>query len=103
LTLPFTYDGFGNLTDKTPNTGSPPALHVTVNPATNQITGYAYDANGNLTNIPSQMGLTYNKENRIATVLPVSDGTETYRSGSPSTPHMSFTIKSPISELCASA
>jgi hypothetical protein len=31
------HDGFGNLTDKTPNSGSPPALHVTVNPATNHV------------------------------------------------------------------
>ena len=74
--LNFTYDGFGNLTDKTPNAGSPPALHVTVNPATNQIYGYSYDANGNLTNIPNQMALTYDAENRVATVLPNSGGTE---------------------------
>ena len=76
--LNFTYDGFGNLTDKTPNAGSPPALHVTVNPATNQIYGYNYDANGNLTNIPNQMQLTYDAENRVATLLPSSGGTETY-------------------------
>jgi YD repeat-containing protein len=30
----YTYDEFGNLTDKTPTAGSPPALHVTVNAAT---------------------------------------------------------------------
>ena len=76
--LSFTYDGFGNLTDKTQTGGSPPALHVTVNPATNQIYGDTYDAKGNLTNIPNQMRLTYDAENRVATVLPTSGGTETY-------------------------
>ena len=76
--LNFTYDGFGNLTDKTVTSGSPPPLHVTVNPATNQIYGDTYDANGNLTNIPNQMQLTYDAENRVATVLPSSGGTETY-------------------------
>jgi YD repeat-containing protein len=48
----FTYDGFGNLTDKTPTSGAAPALHVTVNPANNQLStssGYGYDTSGNLT------------------------------------------------------
>ena len=74
----FTYDGFGNLTDKTQTGGSPPALHVTVNPATNQIYSDTYDANGNLTTIPAQMQLTYDAENRVATAFPSSGGTETY-------------------------
>src|SRR6202171_3728324 len=43
----FTYDGFGNLTDKV-GTGSAPTNHSPVNAATNQLTGYPYDANGNL-------------------------------------------------------
>jgi len=42
----YTYDGFGNLTDKTPTAGSPPVLHVAVNAANNQLVGYAYDVNG---------------------------------------------------------
>jgi RHS repeat-associated protein len=42
----YTYDGFGNLTDKEP-TGSAPPLHVTVDPATNRWTGIPCDANGN--------------------------------------------------------
>ena len=46
----FTYDGFGNLTDKTVTAGSAPALHIAVNPANNQVQSlYTYDANGNVT------------------------------------------------------
>ena len=43
----YSYDGFGNLTGKTPTQGSAPALSVTYNPATNQPTSGGYDANGN--------------------------------------------------------
>ena len=43
----YSYDGFGNLTGKTPTQGSAPALSVTYNPATNQPTNGGYDANGN--------------------------------------------------------
>jgi hypothetical protein len=32
----YTFDGFGNLTDKTPTAGSPPPLSLPVNTATNQ-------------------------------------------------------------------
>ncbi len=46
-TQTFTYDGFGNLTD-TIGTGGAPTNHSPVNAATNQLTGYTYDANGNL-------------------------------------------------------
>jgi RHS repeat-associated protein len=60
----YTYDGFGNLTDKTPTAGSPPALHITVNAATNQINGDTYDANGNLISAP-QFGGSYDVENRV--------------------------------------
>jgi RHS repeat-associated protein len=41
----YNYDGFGNLTDKTP-TGNAPALHIAVN-GNNQIVGRNYDLNGN--------------------------------------------------------
>src|SRR5437660_229099 len=35
----FTYDGFGNLTDKNVTAGSAPVLHMTVNAATNRFSG----------------------------------------------------------------
>src|SRR5271157_4285432 len=43
----YSYDGFGNLTGKTPTKGSAPALSATYNPATNQPYNGNYDANGN--------------------------------------------------------
>ncbi len=69
-TQSFTYDGFGNLTDKTPTVGSTPALHVTVNPANNRITtaGYAYDANGNLYS-GGLLSLQFDAENRVTSAL----------------------------------
>ena len=45
----YTYDGFGNMTHKS---GS---FNVLTNPATNQMIGFNYDANGNL--IPGQLEL----------------------------------------------
>ena len=56
----FTYDGFGNMTDKNQTVGSAPSLHVTFDPATNRQTGVNYDANGNPTE-----GKIYDVENRI--------------------------------------
>jgi YD repeat-containing protein len=40
----FSYDGFGNLTAKTVIKGSAPRLSVYVDPATNHVSGYSYDA-----------------------------------------------------------
>ena len=52
----YTYDGFGNLTDQTLTQGSGPDVHVTVNPANNQLTnGDTYDANGNDTSLGSYL------------------------------------------------
>jgi RHS repeat-associated protein len=59
------YDSFGNLTSKTP-TGGAPTLSQAVNPATNQIVGQTYDANGNQTSGPLGT-LTYDAENRVLT------------------------------------
>ena len=60
----YTYDGFGNLTDQTLTQGSGPDVHVTVNPANNQLTssGHTYDANGNDTSLGS-----YDNENHMVT------------------------------------
>src|SRR5262245_18417709 len=43
----FSYDGFGNITGKTVTKGSAPSLSVIADAATNRISGYTYDANGN--------------------------------------------------------
>jgi hypothetical protein len=65
-----TYDGFGNLAGMTPTgSGSAPALSVSVNPATNQIspTNILYDPNGNVTQFGpsgSLTNLTYDVSNR---------------------------------------
>jgi YD repeat-containing protein len=73
----YAYDGFGNLTDKNVLSGSAQPLHVTVNAATNRITGYTYDSNGNLTAIPSSMTATFDIENRMVSGTD-SNGTVTY-------------------------
>ena len=43
----YTFDGFGNLTGKTPTAGSAPAMNAPADPATNRQSGGSYDANGN--------------------------------------------------------
>ena len=58
------YDGFGNLLTVTPSGAGPSSMNVTVSPATNQVNGWIYDANGNVT---AQSGFTgvYDIENRL--------------------------------------
>jgi len=72
----FAYDGFGNLTDKTP-TGSAPALHVAVNASNNQLVGYGYDANGNMTS----GGNSYDVANRLVTMKNGNNPAEQYSYG----------------------
>src|SRR5271165_6537154 len=64
----FVYDGFGNLYQKNVTQGSAPSLSVTANAATNQISGYGYDSNGNTTYMPgsSPLYMSYDVENRMA-------------------------------------
>src|SRR6185437_17046457 len=69
----FTYDGFGNLTQKNVIKNQAPSLSVIVNPATNRVTqlggsAISYDANGNPTVAygPSgAMSLSYDGQNRL--------------------------------------
>jgi RHS repeat-associated protein len=70
----YTYDGFGNLTDKNITAGAATPLHVTVDSATNRLglpslVGVSpYDANGNLVAMgtgPTQVNMTYDLENRM--------------------------------------
>ena len=67
----FTYDGFGNLTQKI-GTNAPNNLTINVDPTTNRLTGNGavYDANGNLTqytNTLANITFTYDSLNRLAT------------------------------------
>ena len=66
----YKHDGWGNLTDKTPTSGSAPLLSVTVNGLTNRINsgGFTYDANGNMTSSGA-----FDVENRLTTA-----GSESY-------------------------
>ena len=57
----YSYDGFGNLTGKTPTQGSAPAFSATFDPATNRQIGLTYDANGNALPVSSAL---FDVENR---------------------------------------
>jgi YD repeat-containing protein len=57
----FGYDGFGNLVAQTVTKGTAPSLSVVVDPATNRVVGWPYDANGNLL----ASGYSYDVENRL--------------------------------------
>jgi RHS repeat-associated protein len=61
----YTFDPFGNLTEKHITSGSGPSLSISVNSANNQIQGVtqlSYDANGNTSTSSSMM---YDAENRL--------------------------------------
>jgi RHS repeat-associated protein len=79
--LKWAYDRYGNRTAQTITAGSNvPSNSVSVDPATNRITGtpYAYDASGNMTN-DGLNTLTYDGENRAASSVNISSsGTYTY-------------------------
>src|SRR5205085_4212176 len=62
----FTYDGFGNMTQKVMTQGSGPSLSVTFDPATNHQAGIPFNANGNMT-VTGQGGFSYpyDVENRL--------------------------------------
>jgi RHS repeat-associated protein len=76
--LSFSYDPYGNRNAQTVTSGTAPMNSVAVSTATNRITssGYAYDANGNMTNDGSN-ALTYDGENHLLTSN-VSAGIYTY-------------------------
>ena len=57
------YDGFGNLTSRTgTGTAQSTTISTPTNATTNRLSGYTYDANGNLIST----GYTYDVENRIS-------------------------------------
>src|ERR1039458_6735123 len=59
-TMPFAYDGFGNLTQQGQTS-------LSIDPTTNRInsTGYQYNANGNVTQTPDLTTYTYDGANRL--------------------------------------
>ncbi|MFN7995973.1 MAG: hypothetical protein U0Q18_20345 [Bryobacteraceae bacterium] len=75
--LSFTYDGFGNRLSQAVTKGSAPTVYSTYDAATNRITGYTHDANGNVTRLPNGTTLTYDVENREISAN-VSGSVETY-------------------------
>ncbi len=73
--LDWDYDRYGNRPNQNVRAGSPPGPQLTIDPATNRITGtgYGYDANGNMT-ADGLNSLTYDAENRTVSV----NGSTTY-------------------------
>jgi hypothetical protein len=69
----YTIDPWGNLTDITPNKCSAENLHVGPAP-NNQLSGYCYDAAGNLTGVPPcpASQYVYDAESRIKSAMGVS-------------------------------
>ncbi|MCX6612097.1 MAG: RHS repeat-associated core domain-containing protein, partial [Acidobacteria bacterium] len=81
--LSWSYDGFGNRLSQTVTQGTGPSSVTLVNGNTNRISsaGYAYDSNGNMTQMPKGSGsmtLDYDLSNRVSGVSH-PDGTEQYR------------------------
>ena len=61
----FVYDGFGNLTNRIPTGTAPSSPATPADPATNRLSGYSYDANGNLITV----GYAYDAENRLISAV----------------------------------
>jgi len=73
----FAYDGFGNRTSASVTKGMAPHGNWGYDAATNRLTGYGSDANGNMTTTQSVYGLSYDVENRLVSV-PTSSNPEQY-------------------------
>jgi hypothetical protein len=58
----FSYDGFGNLTNRVPSGTAPSSPATPADPATNRLSGYTYDNNGNAY---LSGGQYYDVENRL--------------------------------------
>ena len=66
--LSFQYDGFGNLTGQPRTQGTTaPSFMATIDATTNRRldTGYQYDTNGNVTNMPDGTAYSYDVANRL--------------------------------------
>ncbi|MBI2685178.1 MAG: RHS repeat-associated core domain-containing protein [Acidobacteria bacterium] len=79
----FTYDGFGNLWTQSVTKGTAPSVALSVDMATNRISGWGYDGNGNTTSRPALGGglamMTYDVDNRMLTWTKDEVGTEEYQ------------------------
>jgi YD repeat-containing protein len=78
--LSFAYDRYGNRTNQTVTAGTAPSNSLTINAATNRITGtgFGYDANGNMTGDGSNT-LTFDAENHeVSSNGSLGSGTYTY-------------------------
>jgi YD repeat-containing protein len=63
----YTYDGFGNLTSKTPTVGTAPAMNASYDVNNHQV-GLTYDANGNQSwDAQHATAYTWNVENKLIT------------------------------------
>ncbi len=76
-------DSYGNLTQITPNSGTQcteGSLSVSASSSTNQITGYGYDAAGNMTSEGGSIGNTYqyDAESRLTSALGITTGGVAY-------------------------
>lgn len=79
--LAWSYDGFGNRLSQNLTKGTGPTNSTLVDANTNRISsfGYAYDANGNLTNMPHQNAqMTYDSSNRMTRFSDLNDA-ESYQ------------------------
>jgi hypothetical protein len=77
--LNFAYDGFGNLTSQQLFKGTGYNTNLSYDGQTNRIVtpGYSYDANGNLTAMPS-LTMQYNVQNRMTQSVQNTSGTKRY-------------------------
>ena len=66
--LSFAYDGFGNRTAQTVTKGTAPQVTLAYNGTTNRIStpGWSYDANGNVTAMPTVATMNYDGYNRLS-------------------------------------
>ena len=71
--LSWTFDGFGNRLQQNITKGTAPPSSVLVDPLTNRVQSWSYDANGNATFVPGIGSLTYDVADRVKTA-----GGETY-------------------------
>jgi RHS repeat-associated protein len=82
----FTYDGFGNKLSQSgaEGRGAVPSHSLSINPANNRIsmTGFSYDANGNMTAMPNAGSpattMTYDVANRMVRIVHHSAGIHEY-------------------------
>ena len=73
--LSFAHDGFGNRTAQTVTKGTAPQVTLAYNGTTNRVStpGWSYDANGNVTAMPTVATMNYDGYNRLSWSGPASE------------------------------